>query len=63
MTINFLEKSAMMFFKFCKMHPELCPHDFEWYLSGQRNENGKLYNVKYYKCPFCGKEEIIKEKV
>ena len=42
MTINFLEKSAEMFFKFCKMHPELCPHDFEWYLSGQRNENGEL---------------------
>lgn len=51
MDIHHLEYAAEMFFKMCRMHPEICPHDFEW------NSSNYKERKHYYTCNLCGAKE------
>ena len=53
-----LEKAAHVIFAMCREHPEICPHDYEWYWT--QNKDGKY--IEHYKCNLCGSEyERIKD--
>ena len=59
MDLRILEKAAMVVFEMCRQHPEICPHDYEWYWTNT-NKDGK--RVEHYKCNLCGSEyEYIKD--
>lgn len=30
MDIQYVEFAAELFFKMCREHPEICPHDYHW---------------------------------
>ena len=51
MELNHLELAAEIMFELCRLHPELCPHRYEWASSIQRKDGSKL---EYYKCQICG---------
>lgn len=59
MDLSTLEKAAMIVFAICREHPEICPHDYNWYLTNT-NKDGK--RVEHYKYGLCGSEyERIKD--
>ena len=61
MDLQTLEYAATLFFEMCRVHPEICPHDFYWEGSRPSKIEGKREII--YKCKLCGKEEIqIEEK-
>ena len=47
-----LDRAAMLIFRLCHNHPELCPHEMEW--SHDYTKDG----VKHvcFKCRICGYE-------
>ena len=53
MDLYTLEKAAMIVFEMCRQHPEICPHDYEWYCT-RTNEDGEY--VEYYRCNLCDSE-------
>ena len=58
MNLYMLEKAAHVIFAMCREHPEICPHDYEWYWT--QNKDGKY--IEHYKCNLCGSEyERIKD--
>ena len=46
--------AAEMFFRMCREHPEICPHDYHW----ANSISDKMHNIeiKKYICGLCGKE-------
>ena len=50
MDVNDIERAAHIVYQICREHPEICPHDYEWYMS-----NGL---VSYYKCTLCGMQTL-----
>lgn len=54
MNLQMLEQAAMIVFEMCRQHPEICPHNYQWYLTNTDNKDGK--RVKHYKCSLCGRE-------
>lgn len=60
MDIMQIQYVAECFFKMCREHPEICPHDWEWNWTTALDENGK--RVEHYTCRLCGSEhEQIKD--
>lgn len=59
MGINQIEYAAQMFFRMCREHPEVCPHDYSWTGSTIDKTNG--VEIKRYICGLCGRE--MKEKI
>lgn len=60
MELSMLERAARIVFEMCKMHPEICPHEYEWSWTSAPDENGT--RVEYYQCCLCGTEfKRIKE--
>lgn len=59
MDLSMLEKAAMIVFAMCREHPEICPHDYSWYLT-DTNKDGK--RVEHYRCDLCdSRYERIKD--
>lgn len=50
--LDYLMKCAQMFESMLRLHPELCPHDWEWEKTVTKVEKG-IEEVHYY-CPWCG---------
>ena len=59
MDIAQIEYAAQMFFRMCKEHPEVCPHDYHW--SGTTVDRASNVEIKKYICGLCGKE--LKERI
>ena len=60
MDIMQIAYATELFFKMCREHPEICPHDWEWHWTSAPDENGK--RVEHYTCRLCGNEyEQIKD--
>ena len=59
MDISYIEYAAEMFFRMCREHPEVCPHDYRW--TGTRTlKDGR--EEHHYKCQLCDNRFIeIKE--
>lgn len=58
MDIHNIEYAASMFFKMCQVHPEICPHDWEW-RSSKYYENSKRIKQEEYFCELCGNTTYI----
>ena len=56
MDLQTLEYAATLFFEMCRVHPEICPHDFRWESSKPSEIEGKREII--YKCRLCEKEEM-----
>lgn len=54
MDLRMLERAAMIVFEMCRQHPEICPHDYEWYWTSAPDENGN--RTEHYTCNLCGDE-------
>lgn len=54
---DYLMKCAQMFESMLRLHPELCPHDWEWQKSVVKKDTG-LEEFFYY-CPWCGEEKSV----
>lgn len=52
MDIHQLEYAANMFFKMCREHPEVCPHDWKWC------ETNYVNRKHTYRCNLCGQESF-----
>ena len=59
MDLNYIEKMATMFNVMLIEHPELCPHDYEWYLTRYRDDGSMEV---YYRCRICGSEMFYIER-
>lgn len=59
MDIKQIEYAATMFFRMCKEHPEVCPHDYDW--SGSTIDKTNGVEIKRHVCRLCGRE--MKEKI
>lgn len=59
MDIAHIEYAAEMFFRMCRAHPEVCPHDYYW--SGTTVDKANNVEIKKYICELCGKE--LKERI
>lgn len=59
MDLSMLERAAEIVFAMCREHPEICPHDYCWYMT-KTNKDGK--RIKYYRCALCG-SEIMEEEL
>ena len=53
MNIQYVEFAAELFFKMCREHPEICPHDYHW-ITKKDNEDGT--ETVNYRCSLCGSE-------
>lgn len=58
MEIRQIEYTAELFLKMLRNHPELCPHDWEFWCSYPNIQDGKSGKTYEYRCSICGKEEI-----
>ena len=54
MDVRNIEKAAFMFYQMCAMHPEICPHDYEWSWSKTTDEGRE----EHYRCNICGMEAV-----
>lgn len=62
MDIQTVEKTVMLFHEMCRMHPEICPHDYEWKWSRKTGNNNELEEC-HYACTICGAERVdVKRK-
>ena len=57
MDIQAIERAASLFYIMCHMHPEICPHDYEWRWSQQIDTTGKKEH--HYTCSLCGDEKTV----
>lgn len=56
MDLRELEYAAEMFFRMCREHPEVCPHDYFW--TGTRLLDDSK-EEEHYKCKLCGDKKVI----
>lgn len=57
MNLDDLELAANMFFRLCKEHPEICPHQYDRPKWSGTNADGKW--ERRFVCEVCG-TEIVK---
>ena len=55
MSVSELEQAAEMFFRMCREHPELCPHDYHQTVTERVKDR---YRNIHYVCSVCGHELI-----
>lgn len=63
MEIEQVERLLKLFLKMLMEHPELCPHEWEFWQSYPDTQEGKSGRTYEYSCRFCGghKREFIEE--
>lgn len=54
MDLQMIEYAAQKFFEMCRLHPDICPHDYHWCRTYTDRNTGIVY--KYYVCGLCGQE-------
>ncbi len=53
MNIQYVEFAAELFFKMCREHPEICPHDYHWITKKDNKDGTETVN---YRCSLCESE-------